>query len=56
MFGFIKKVFVVVMTFFSCNSLKCISINNLEYEIRPKIININSDKPSSYHFSTEINK
>ena len=56
MFGFIKKVFVVAMTFFSCNSLKCISMNNLEYEIRPKIININSDEPSSYHFSVEINK
>ena len=55
MFGFIKKVFVVAMTFFSCNSLKCISMNNLEYEIRPKIININSDEPSSYHFSVEIN-
>ena len=56
MFGFIKKVFVVAMTFFTCNSLKCISLNNLEYEIRPKIININSDEPSSYPFSNEINK
>ena len=56
MFGFIEKVFVVAMTFFSWNSLKRISMNNLEYEIRPKIININSDEPSSYHFSVEINK
>ena len=56
MFGFIEKVFVVAMTFFSWNSLKHISMNNLEYEIRPKIININSDEPSSYPFSNEINK
>ena len=56
MFGFIEKVFVVAMTFFSWNSLKRISMNNLEYEIRPKIININSDEPSSYPFSNEINK
>ena len=32
MFGFIKKVFVVAMTFFDCNvlnvnSLKCVSMN-----------------------------
>ena len=39
MFGFIKKVSVVVMTFFSCNvlnvnPLKCISMNNQECRIR----------------------
>ena len=39
MFGFIKKMFVVVMTFFSCNMLnlnllKCISMNNQECRIR----------------------
>ena len=35
MFGFIKKVFVVVMSFFRCNALKCVSINNQECKIRP---------------------
>ena len=46
MFGFIKKVFSVAMTFFACsvlnvNTLKCLSIDNQECRIRPKIININ---------------
>ena len=36
------------MSFFSCNALnsvplKCFSINNQDYRIRPKIININSN-------------
>ena len=47
MFGFIKKVFVVAMSFFSCgllnfNSLKCVSMNNQECKIRLEVININS--------------
>ena len=28
MFRLIKKVFVVAMTFFGCNTLKCVSMNN----------------------------
>ena len=47
MFRFIKKVFVVAISFFSCNTLKCISITNQERKIRPEIININSNEPSS---------
>ena len=31
-------------------------MNNQECEIRPKIININSDEPSFYPYSIEINK
>ena len=39
MFGFIKKVFVVAMTFFDCNvlnvnSLKCVPMNNQGYKIK----------------------
>ena len=45
MFGFIKKVFVVAMTFFSCNALECVSMNNQEYKTRPQVVNINSDNP-----------
>ena len=42
MFGFIKKVFFVAMTFFSCsvlsvNSLECVSINNQECKIRSEM-------------------
>ena len=49
MFGFIKKVFVVALTFFGCyvlniNKLKCFSMNNQECKIRPEIININSNE------------
>ena len=47
MFGFIKKVFVVAMTFFSfnvlsLNSLECISMKNQECKIREEIINANT--------------
>ena len=49
-FGFIKKVFVVAITFYDCNVLnvnpmKCIFMNNRERKIRPKIISVNSDEP-----------
>ena len=50
MFGFIKKVFAVAMSFFSCNALnaiplKCVSINNQACRARPEVININSNVP-----------
>ena len=48
MFGFIKKMFVVEITFFSCNvlnvnRLKSLSMNNQKCKIRTKIININNN-------------
>ena len=53
MFGFIKKVFLVAMSFFggitlSVTSLKCVSINNQECKVRREIVNVNSDKPVFY--------
>ena len=48
MFGFIKKVFVVAITFFNCNALEYVSMNNQECKIRPQILNINSDNPFFY--------
>ena len=42
--------------FFRCNALKCVSINNPESKIRPKITNINSDEPALYPYSVKINK
>ena len=36
MFRFIKKVFVVAMTFFRCNSSKFLSMNNEECKVRPE--------------------
>ena len=51
MFGFIKKVFVATMSFFSCNTLTCVSMNNQECKIRPEIININSNEPCSVNIN-----
>ena len=56
MFGFIKKALVAVTTLFSCNTLKCVPMNNQEFKIRPQIININSDNPLFYPYSIEVNK
>ena len=41
------KMFVVTMNFFTCNALKCVSMNNQEFKIRPKMININCNEPYS---------
>ena len=61
MFGFIKKVFVVAMTFFNSNPLnlnylECVSMNNQECKTRTKIININNNEPAFYPFSIKANK
>ena len=61
MFGFIKKVFVVAMTFFNLsnvNSLECVLMNNQERKTRKKTININNVliEPVFYPFSIKVNK
>ena len=56
MLRFIKKVFVVAMSFFSCNALKCVSMNNQECKVRPEIININSNEPLFCPYSLKISK
>ena len=58
---FLNEIFVSVMMFFGCNvsnvnPLKCVSMSNQECKIRPEIININSNKPSFYPYSVQINK
>ena len=55
MFGFIKC-FSETMTFFGCSALKCVSMNNQECKIRLEIININSNEPTFYPYSVEINQ
>ena len=57
----LKNVFFTAMTFLICNvlnsvPLKCVSMNNQECKIRPKMININSNEPLFYPYSIEINK
>ena len=61
MFGFVKKVFFIAMTFFSSNvlnvnSLECISMNNQNCKARAKIIDVNNDEPVFYPFSIKVNK
>ena len=56
MFGFIKKVFVVAMTFFAwnvlnTNPLKCISMNNQNCRVRPQIVDFNNDEPVFFPFT-----
>ena len=61
MFGFIRHIFVVAVTFFvfnpsNVNSLECVSMNNQECKIRSKIINVNTNEPVLYPFSIKVNK
>ena len=61
MFRFVKKVFCVAMTFFSCNplnvnSIECVSMNNQERKIKAKIIDINNNESTFYLFSISLNK
>ena len=60
MFGVIKKVFVVAMTFFNFNplnvkSLECVSVNNQKCKIRPEIIIVNNNESVFYPFSIKLN-
>ena len=44
------------MTFFSCNALECVSMNNQECKIRPHVVNINSDNPFFHPYSIQVNR
>ena len=48
MSGFIKKVIVTAMTFFSCDALECVSMNNQECRAGTETIHINRNGPSFY--------
>ena len=55
MFGFVKRISVLVMMFFgynlsSVNPLECVSMNNQEYKIRPEIVNVNSNESVFFSF------
>ena len=57
----LKKVFFVPMTFLNfnpsnVNCLERVSINNQECKIRLEIINVNTNEPLFYPYSTTINK
>ena len=60
MLNFIKRIFVSTLMFFgslsNVNPLKCVSMNNQECRVRPKIVNINSNGPLFYPFSIKTSK
>ena len=59
MFGFIKKCYFTVMTFFNLSnvdSLEHVSMNNQESKIRTEIINLNNNEPIFYPYSIKINR
>ena len=60
MFKFIKQIFISTITFFSSlssvNLLECVSMNNQECRVRPKIVNVNSNEPLFYPFSIKTSK
>ena len=43
------------LQYIKCNSLECVSMNIQEYEIRPEIINVNTNEPMFYPYSITIN-
>ena len=59
MFSFVKKVFVLGLTVLSSSitgALNCVSMNNQECKVRPKIADINSNNLMFYPFCVKINK
>ena len=52
----LEKAFVVAITFFSCNELEGVSMNNQWWKIRPQVVNIKSDNTFFYTYSIEVNK
>ena len=59
MFSFVEKVFVLGLTVLSSNitdALNCVSMNNQECKVRPKIADINSNNPMFYPFSIMVDK
>ena len=59
MFGFIKKIFLTVLSYvnpISATPLGSISMNNQACKVWPEIINVNSDEPVFYPFSIKTSK
>ena len=61
MFGFVKLIFISATMVFGwylpgANSLKCISMKNQKFKVRPQIVNVNSEEPVFFPFSIKISK
>ena len=48
--------FFIAITFFSCNALKCVSMNNPEWKIRPVVMKINRNETFFYPYNILVNK
>ena len=57
-FSFVKKVFFLGLTVISniIGTFECISMNNQEFKVRPKIVDVSSNNPIFYPFSVKINR
>ena len=58
-FSFVIKVFVLGFTVSSSSiksALICVSMNNQECKLRPKIVDVSSNNPIFYPFSVKINR
>ena len=58
-FIFVKKMFVlrlIVLSNSIAGALNCVSMNNQECKVRPKIADINSNSPMFFPFSIKVNK
>ena len=59
MFSFVKKAFVLGLTFLSSSitgALNCVSMNNQECKVRPEIVDVSSNNPIFCPFSVKINR
>ena len=54
MSGFIEKVIVTAMIYFSCEALECVSMNNQECRAGTETIHINRNEPSFCPWSIKI--
>ena len=57
-FSFVKKVILglTVLSSSITSALKCVSLNNYECKVRPKIVNVSSNNSIFYPFSAKINR
>ena len=53
-----KRVVVAALPFFSSsvNLLKCVSMNNQERKVKPKIVDVNSNEPVFFPYIIKTNK
>ena len=56
MFGFVNRVFIVLMNVGGLLAMKCVSMSNLICQPRSAIVDINSNELSYYPFSVRVNK